>query len=75
MTVLVQATTRLVIRAGEKTMEPEESRESSSAVEPSTEAQFTGDAGPGDVPAWEEIEAGRYMPRRIKGSCKGRALG
>lgn len=25
--------------------------------------------------AWEEIAAGRYMPRRIKGSHKGRALG
>ena len=29
----------------------------------------------GEVQAWEQIEAGRYMPRRIKGSCKGRALG
>ncbi len=26
-------------------------------------------------PAWEQVAAGRYMPRRIKGSCKGRALG
>jgi hypothetical protein len=25
--------------------------------------------------AWEEVSSGRYMPRRIKGSCKGRALG
>jgi hypothetical protein len=25
--------------------------------------------------AWEQIDAGRYMPRRIRGSCKGRALG
>lgn len=25
--------------------------------------------------AWEEIEAGRYMPRRVRGSCVGRALG
>jgi hypothetical protein len=31
--------------------------------------------GQGDGPAWEEVAAGRYMPRRIKGSCKGRALG
>jgi hypothetical protein len=30
---------------------------------------------PDEVPAWEEIETGRYMPRRIRGSCKGRALG
>lgn len=29
----------------------------------------------GEGPAWEEVAAGRYMPRRIKGSCKGRALG
>ena len=28
-----------------------------------------------EVPAWEEIEAGRFMPRRIRGSCVGRALG
>jgi hypothetical protein len=28
-----------------------------------------------DVPAWEMIEAGRYMPRRIRGSFPGRELG
>ena len=38
-------------------------------------AQFTGDAGTGATQAWEEIDTGRYMPRRIKGSYKGRALG
>jgi hypothetical protein len=36
---------------------------------------FVDEPAPGPVPAWEQIEAGRYMPRRIKGSCKGRALG
>jgi hypothetical protein len=36
---------------------------------------FRDDAGPDPVQAWEEIEAGRYMPRRIRGSYKGRALG
>jgi hypothetical protein len=35
---------------------------------------------PGDIPAdaspaWEEIEDGRYMPRRIRGSYRGRVLG
>ena len=25
--------------------------------------------------AWEEIEEGRFMPRRIRGSYRGRALG
>jgi hypothetical protein len=28
-----------------------------------------------EVPAWEEIAAGRYMPRRIRGSFRGRVLG
>jgi hypothetical protein len=24
---------------------------------------------------WEEIASGRFQPRRIRGSCRGRALG
>jgi hypothetical protein len=28
-----------------------------------------------EVPAWTEIEAGRFMPRRVRGSFQGRALG
>jgi hypothetical protein len=32
-------------------------------------------ATPEEVQAWEEIEAGRYMPRRIRGSCRGQTLG
>jgi hypothetical protein len=28
-----------------------------------------------ELPAWTEVEAGRFMPRRIRGSCQGRALG
>ena len=24
---------------------------------------------------WEEVEPGRFMPRRVRGSCEGRALG
>jgi hypothetical protein len=27
------------------------------------------------APPWEEIESGRYMPRRIRGSYRGRELG
>ena len=42
---------------------------------PGVEPQFTGETEAGDVSAWQEVAAGRYMPRRIKGSCKGRALG
>jgi hypothetical protein len=33
------------------------------------------DAGTNTVPAWEMIEAGRYMPRRTRGSFPGRELG
>ena len=29
----------------------------------------------GTFPAWEQIEAGRYMPRRTRGSFPGRELG
>ena len=43
------------------------------------EVGSTGQA-PADVvaeqpPAWEMIANGRYMPRRIRGSCLGRELG
>ncbi|MEZ6137290.1 MAG: hypothetical protein R3C53_20570 [Pirellulaceae bacterium] len=30
---------------------------------------------PAEFAAWEEVESGRFMPRRIRGSCAGRALG
>ncbi len=36
-------------------------------------------AGPEPPPAeaapWEELEPGRFMPRRVRGSYRGRALG
>jgi hypothetical protein len=28
-----------------------------------------------DGPAWEQVEPGRYMPLRIRGSFRGRELG
>lgn len=28
-----------------------------------------------EVAAWEEVAEGRFMPRRVRGSCTGRALG
>ncbi len=28
-----------------------------------------------DVVAWQEVEEGRFMPQRVRGSCQGRALG
>jgi len=36
---------------------------------------FVDEPEPGEVPAWEQVESGRYMPRRIRGSYRGRALG
>jgi hypothetical protein len=30
---------------------------------------------PNDVSAWELVDVGRYMPRRIRGSYRGRELG
>jgi len=56
-------------------MGPEQPRGRASKVELATAGQFTDEAGPDEGPAWEEVSTGRYMPRRIKGSCKGRALG
>ena len=56
-------------------MESEKSGDRASSIEQATAAQFSHEAPTGEVTAWEEIDTGRYMPRRIKGSCKGRALG
>jgi hypothetical protein len=50
-------------------------RDRTGASELSPAAQFTDEAAPAEARAWEKVEAGRYMPRRIKGSCRGRALG
>ena len=36
---------------------------------------FVDEHVPDESQAWEELEAGRYMPRRIRGSYRGRALG
>ena len=30
---------------------------------------------PAEVAAWEQVEPGRFMPRRVRGSCRGLALG
>jgi len=36
---------------------------------------FRADGDPAEIAAWTEIEAGRFMPRRVRGSFQGRALG
>jgi hypothetical protein len=38
-------------------------------------ASPTQEAGVEKPPAWEVVEAGRYRPRRIRGSLLGRELG
>jgi hypothetical protein len=51
------------------------------AAETSREAEETSilrivpQAAGESVPAWELVDTGRYMPRRIRGSCRGRELG
>lgn len=41
------------------------------------DAQERAAAGPpeADVRPWEQVEPGRFMPRRVRGSCRGLALG
>ena len=36
---------------------------------------FNTDGDEAPVAAWTEVAAGRFMPRRVRGSCQGRALG
>jgi hypothetical protein len=48
---------------------------SSASGGPESAPHFVDDPNPGQVQAWEEIDTGRFMPRRIRGSYQGRALG
>jgi hypothetical protein len=50
---------------------------SGGATSPQTQAarRIHSAAPPEDAPAWAMIPAGRYMPRRIRGSFRGRELG
>jgi hypothetical protein len=63
------------MRAGDEVMSLEKPVEHTDEPEPATAGQFTGEVESGEAPAWEEVAAGRFMPRRIRGSFKGRALG
>jgi len=43
--------------------------------DPTRAQQFSLTPVPQNPAAWEEIDPGRFMPRRVRGSCQGRALG
>jgi hypothetical protein len=45
------------------------------AIESRSEPDPAADIPTEDAPAWELIDAGRYRPRRIRGSYRGRELG
>jgi hypothetical protein len=45
------------------------------AASPCRSADAASAPPPNDLAAWELIDAGRYMPRRIRGSHLGRELG
>jgi hypothetical protein len=60
---------------GELAMRSKQSSQSAEEIETAAAGQFTGEADFEQTPAWEEVSTGRYMPRRIKGSYRGRALG
>jgi hypothetical protein len=53
---------------------PETSQDTRQSETPHVAAVFDGTQAR-ESPAWEQIEAGRYRPRRIRGSCRGRELG
>jgi hypothetical protein len=53
----------------------EKPKDQAGEVERATAAQFTDEGEIVEVRAWEQVDTGRYMPRRIRGSCRGRALG
>ena len=42
---------------------------------PHFRVESTESASTPDVAAWEEVAEGRFMPRRVRGSYQGRALG
>jgi hypothetical protein len=62
-------------RVGDEVMQLEESRDRAGEVGQATAAQFSDEPQSGEVRAWEQVDTGRFMPRRIRGSYQGRALG
>jgi hypothetical protein len=51
------------------------SKQTSNTAIEATDPHFEVHTDEVDAPAWTEIEHGRFMPRRVRGSARGRALG
>jgi hypothetical protein len=51
------------------------SQESSSEGVSPEKLQFSTEGDTPGAAAWTEIDEGRFLPRRVRGSCQGRALG
>jgi hypothetical protein len=65
---------RFFRKEGEEMDEPRsctESGEREEILTPPASVEVAGE----QPAAWEQVENGRYMPRRIRGSCLGRELG
>jgi hypothetical protein len=56
-------------------MDTARSRGDTVGLEDTPLSPTAGQADGEQVQAWEQIANGRYMPRRIRGSCPGRELG
>jgi hypothetical protein len=56
-------------------MDTTQSRGDTVGLEETPLAAASGQAEGEPLQAWEQIAEGRYMPRRIRGSCQGRELG
>ena len=53
----------------------EDARAPAASGEIEQSPHFTEETEVGDAPAWQQLGSGRYMPRRTRGSYRGRALG
>ncbi len=56
-------------------MTPARSREDSRNLEGDSTLLRPPDMAAAETTAWELVDVGRYMPRRIRGSFRGRELG